>query len=160
MFWLCFGIFLLACMGAGATGGLFPPGPWYRDLDKPRWTPPNWVFPATWTTLYICMAFAGARAAVSPDNGVAMALWALQIAMNGLWTPVFFGLKRLRLGFIVLSGLWLSVALTMVALWQVDWIAGLLFVPYLIWVSIAGALNFSVMRRNPEVAANPPVQPR
>jgi len=82
------------------------------------------------------------------------------IALNGLWTPVFFGLKRLRLGFIVLSGLWLSVALTMVALWQVDWIAGLLFVPYLVWVSIAGALNFAVMRRNPEAAANPPVQPR
>jgi len=160
MFWLCFGIFLLACMGAGMTGGLFPPGPWYRDLDKPPWTPPNWAFPVTWTTLYICMAFAGARVAVSPDNSVAMALWSLQIALNGLWTPVFFGLKRLRLGFVVLSGLWLSVALTMVALWQVDWLAGALFIPYLIWVSIAGALNFSVMRRNPEVAANPPVQPR
>jgi tryptophan-rich sensory protein len=106
------------------------------------------------------MAFAGARVAVSPENGVAMALWALQIAFNGLWTPVFFGLKRLRLGMLVLTGLWLSVALTMVALWQVDWLAGLLFVPYLIWVTIAGALNFSVMRLNPEVAASPPVQPR
>ncbi len=160
MFWLCFGIFLLACMGAGSAGGLFPPGPWYRDLDKPRWTPPDWAFPVAWTTLYICMAFAGARVAISPDNSVAMALWSLQIALNGLWTPVFFGLKRLRLGFVVLSGLWLSVALTMVALWQVDWLAGALFIPYLIWVSIAGALNFSVMRRNPEVAANPPAQPR
>lgn len=160
MFWICFTIFLVACIGAGATGGLFPPGPWYRDLRKPRWTPPNWLFPVAWTTLYICIAFAGARAAVSPGNGVAMALWAMQIAFNGLWTPVFFGLKRLRLGMVVLSGLWVSVALTLVALWQVDWIAGLLFVPYLVWVTIAGALNFSVMRLNPEVAASPPVQPR
>lgn len=160
MFWLCFGIFLVACIGAGSTGGLFPPGPWYRDLRKPSWTPPNWAFPVVWMTLYVCMAFAGARVAVSPDNGVAMALWALQIAMNGLWTPVFFGLKRLRLGMVVLGALWFSVALTMIALWQVDWLSGVLFIPYLIWVTIAGALNFSVMRLNPEVAANPPVQPR
>lgn len=157
MFWLCFGIFLVACIGAGSTGSLFSPGPWYRALTKPSWTPPDWAFPVVWTSLYVCMAFAGARVAVRPDNGVAMALWALQIAMNGLWTPVFFGLRRLRLGLVVLIGLWLSVALTMVALWQVDWLSGLLFLPYLVWVSIAGALNFSVMRLNPEVAANPPV---
>ena len=150
MIWLCFGIFLVACLSAGATGGLFPPGPWYDRLKKPSWTPPNWVFPVAWTTLYVCMAAAGARAAVSPDNSVAMALWALQIALNGLWTPVFFGLKKLRLGLIVLIGLWVSVFFGMIALWQVDWIAGLLFVPYLAWVSIAGALNYSVLRLNPE----------
>ncbi len=88
--------------------------------------------------------------AVRPDNGVAMALWALQIALNGLWTPVFFGLRRIRTGLVVLSFLWLSVAACLVALWQVDWLAGLLFVPYLAWVSTAGALNFSVMRLNPD----------
>jgi tryptophan-rich sensory protein len=98
------------------------------------------------------MAAAGARVAVSPDNGIAMAFWALQIALNGLWTPVFFGLKKMRLGLIVLSGLWLSVAASVVALWQVDTIAGLLFLPYLAWVSVAGALNASVLRLNPEEA--------
>lgn len=152
-FWLCFGIFLVACLSAGSTGGLFPPGKWYENLDKPPWTPPNWLFPVAWTTLYLLMAAAGARVAVSDGNAVAMALWSLQIALNGLWTPVFFGLRRLKLGFIVLSGLWLSVAATLWALWQVDWIAGLMFVPYLIWVSVAGALNFSVWRRNPNAGA-------
>lgn len=152
MFWIVFFIFLAACLAAGSTGGLFSPGPWYRDLSKPSWTPPDWVFPVTWTTLYLCMSAAGARVALSPDNAVAMALWSLQIALNGLWTPVFFGLKRIRLGMIVLIALWLSVAATLVALWQVDWLAGLLFVPYLVWVSIAGALNASVWRLNPEVA--------
>jgi len=150
MFWILFLIFLGACFAAGSTGGLFPPGEWYRKLNKPSWTPPDWVFPVTWTTLYICMATAGARAALVPDNGIAMALWSLQIALNGLWTPVFFGLKRLKLGLIVLSALWLSVAATMLALWQVDWIAGALFIPYLVWVSIAGALNASVLQRNPD----------
>ena len=152
MFWLLFGIFLLACFAAGATGGLFPPGPWYRNLNKPSWTPPDWLFPVAWTVLYLCMAAAGARAALSPDNAVAMALWSLQIALNGLWTPVFFGFKRIKLGMIVLSALWVSVAATIVALLQVDLIAGLLFVPYLVWVTVAGALNLSVWRLNPDEA--------
>lgn len=151
MSWLVFGILLLACLSAGATGGLFPPGAWYQNLEKPDWTPPNWLFPVAWTTLYLCIAAAGARASIRPDNGVAMALWALQIALNGLWTPVFFGLKKIRLGLVVLAGLWLSVFCGMIALWQVDWLAGLLFMPYLAWVSVAGALNLSVMRLNPEV---------
>ena len=152
MIWICFGIFLAACFAAGSTGGLFPPGKWYEGLAKPSWTPPNWLFPVAWTTLYLCMAGAGARVAVSPDNALPMALWSLQIALNGLWTPVFFGLRRMKLGLLVLIALWLSVAATLVALWQVDWIAGLLFVPYLVWVSVAGALNFSVIRLNPQEA--------
>lgn len=152
MFWLLFSIFLAACVAAGSTGGLFSPGPWYRNLNKPSWTPPDWVFPVVWSTLYLCMASAGARVAMLPENGIAMAFWALQVALNGLWTPVFFGLKRIRLGMVVLSALWLSVLATTWALWTVDWIAGVLFIPYLIWVTIAGALNASVWRLNPDEA--------
>lgn len=81
-----------------------------------------------------------------------MAFWALQVALNSLWTPVFFGLKKIKLGMVVLTALWLSVAATMVALWQVDMVSGMLFIPYLIWVSIAGALNASVWRLNPDEA--------
>jgi len=153
MFWLLFCIFLAACFTAGMTGGLFPPGEWYRRLNKPAWTPPDWVFPAAWFTLYACMAVAGARAALQPGNGIAMAFWSLQIAFNGLWTPVFFGLRNIRLGMAVVVGLWLSVLCALVALWQIDWIAGLLFVPYLIWVSIAASLNAAVWRLNPDEAA-------
>lgn len=156
MIWLCFFVFLAACFAAGSTGGLFSPGPWYQQLRKPDWTPPNWVFPVAWTSLYICISAAGARVAVSPDNGIAMALWSLQIALNTLWTPVFFGLKRLRLGLVVLAGLWLSVAASVLALWSVDWIAGLLFLPYLAWVSVAGALNLAVVRLNPQEPAQAP----
>ena len=156
MIWICFAVFLAACFAAGSTGGLFPPGDWYARLRKPWFTPPDWLFPVAWSTLYVCIAAAGARVAVSPDNALAMALWGLQIALNGLWTPVFFGLRRMKLGLVVLSALWLSVAATMAALWQVDWIAGLLFAPYLCWVSVAGALNLSVIRLNPEEAAHAP----
>lgn len=149
MIWLLFGIFLAACFAAGATGGLFPPGPWYRALNKPSWTPPDWLFPVAWTTLYICMAAAAARVAMLPGNGLAMALWALQIALNTLWTPVFFGLQKIRMGLGVLALLWIAVAACMLALFQLDLIAGLLFLPYLAWVSTAAALNFSVMKLNP-----------
>ncbi|MEL7081685.1 MAG: TspO/MBR family protein, partial [Pseudomonadota bacterium] len=84
---------------------------------------------------------------------LAMALWALQIAFNGLWTPVFFGLQNIRLGMAVIAILWLSVAACMVALWRLDTIAGLFFVPYLAWVTTAAALNWGVWRLNPEAAA-------
>lgn len=160
MFWILFCIFLLACFAAGATGGLFPPGSWYRALKKPRWTPPDWAFPVTWTLLYLCMSAAGARAAMAPDGTLALALWSLQIALNGLWTPVFFGLKRIRLGLLVLVALWLSVAATLYALWQIDFVSGLLFVPYLLWVTVAGALNLSVWRLNPDEARKPALDSR
>ena len=150
MFWLLFFIFFAACLGAGVTGGLFPPGSWYRSLNKPVWTPPDWVFPVTWMVLYVCMAAAGARAASLPDGGLALAFWSMQIAFNGLWTPVFFGLKRIRLGMAIVGVLWFSVLCTLIALWQVDQIAGLLFVPYLVWVTIASALNAEIWRLNPK----------
>jgi tryptophan-rich sensory protein len=147
--WLYFGIFLCACAAAGTTGGLFQPGEWYKSLNKPNWTPPDWLFPVAWTTLYLCIAGAGARVAGLEGSGLALALWSLQIALNTLWTPVFFGLKKIRAGMGVLVALWLAVASCMVALWMQDWIAGALFLPYLAWVTTAGALNFSVMRLNP-----------
>jgi tryptophan-rich sensory protein len=159
MFWLLFCIFLAACLGAGMTGGLFSPGPWYRALSKPVWTPPDWVFPVVWLALYVCIATAGARAAMADNNGIAMGFWAMQIAFNGLWTPVFFGLKNIRLGMAIIVVLWLSVFGAMLALWQVDTLSGMLFVPYLVWVTIAAALNASVWNLNREEAAKGTLQP-
>ena len=152
MIWLYFAILLAACFAAGTTGAIFPPGDWYRSLNKPPWTPPDWLFPVAWTTLYLCMAGAGARVAVMDGSGLALSLWALQIALNTLWTPVFFGLRRIRAGLAVLVALWLSVAACMVALFSLDMIAGLLFLPYLGWVTVAGLLNYAVLRLNPDAA--------
>ncbi len=151
MDWFVFSIFFTACAAAATTGALFQPGDWYDNLDKPSWTPPNWVFPLTWTILYVLMAYAGVRVAVLDNNAVPVAFWALQIAVNTLWTPMFFGLRRLRVGFYTIVLLWVAVAGFMISAYQIDAIAGLLFVPYLIWVTIASALNFSVWRRNPDV---------
>ncbi len=159
MFWLLFCVFFAACLAAGVTGGLFAPGSWYRALNKPWFTPPDWVFPVTWMVLYVCMSIAGARIAMLAGNGIAMAFWAFQISLNGLWTPVFFGLKNIRLGMAVVSFLWLAVLSAMLSMWQLDWLAGLLFVPYLLWVTIAAALNAGVWWLNPDVARHPPPAP-
>jgi tryptophan-rich sensory protein len=147
-----FATFLVAAGAAATTGAMFDPGNWYNRLDKPVWTPPGWAFPLVWSILYISMAIAAMRVAQLPGSGQALAFWAAQIAFNTLWTPVFFGLHRMRAAMVVMAGLWLTVAATTLAFWQHDLIAGLLFAPYLLWVTIAGALNFSVLRRNPEYA--------
>ena len=149
---LLFLIFLAACFGAGTTGAVFPPGAWYETLKKPSWVPPNWAFPVAWTTLYLLMSFAGARVAGAEGSGYAMAFWALQIALNTLWTPVFFGLRRLRQAIPIMALLWLAVLGCLITHWSVDTLAGLAFVPYLAWVTVAGALNISVARLNPDVA--------
>ena len=149
---LLFVIFLAATFAAGATGAMFPTGAWYKSLAKPSWTPPNWVFPVMWTSIYLLISFAGARVAGQEGSAYAMAFWAAQIAFNALWTPIFFGLRRLWGALPVMAGLWVSVLGATVTHWQVDWVAGLAFVPYLVWVTIAGFLNLSVARLNPGVA--------
>ncbi|WOI56109.1 tryptophan-rich sensory protein TspO [Palleronia sp. LCG004] len=148
MDWTLFFIFLAACGGAAATGVMFSPGQWYDALEKPAWTPPNWVFPVTWTVLYLFIANAGARIASEPANAYAMGFFAVQIAFNTLWTPVFFGLHKMKAALVVIAILWVAVFATTVSFWDLDFIAGILFVPYLIWVSIAAALNFEVWRLN------------
>ena len=153
--WIVFTVFIGACCAAAATGSMFPPGKWYDALQKPSWNPPNWVFPVVWSILYIVIAVAATRVAGLAGSALAMAFWALQIALNTLWSPVFFGLRRLRSGLVIIVFLWLAVCGAMITSWQLDPIAGMLLVPYLIWVSIAAALNASVLRLNPNAEPRP-----
>lgn len=151
-----FAIFFAACCAAAVTGAVFQPGSWYKTLDKPSWTPPDWVFPVAWSTIYLLISFAGARVAVLDDNAYALAFWASQAAFSTLWTPLFFGLRRLKGALLVMVPLWLSVLGCTWANFQLDLLAGLAFLPYLVWVSVAAALNASVWRLNPGVE---PIKP-
>ena len=153
MDWSLFAIFFLACCGAAATGAMFPPGDWYRRLDKPVWTPPDWVFPIAWTALYLGLAVAGARVAPLEASAHAMAFWAMQISFNALWTPVFFGLRRLGAAMVVLAVLWVAVAGLLLTLWPLDRLSFWIVSPYIVWVSYAGALNLDIWRRNRGTAA-------
>lgn len=147
MDWSLFIIFLGACCAAAATGSMFPPGEWYRALPKPSWTPPDWLFPVAWSVLYLSLAFVAARAAPLPGAEHVMAFWALQIALNTLWTPVFFGLRRLGAALVVIVCLWVAVIGLLLSLWPVDRLAFWAVSPYLVWVSYAGALNASIFLR-------------
>ena len=150
---MVFVIFLVATAAAAATGVVFKPGAWYDGLIKPSFTPPNWVFPVAWTSIYVLAAWAGARLSVQPGNATAMALWAAQIALNTLWTPIFFGAHRMAMAMGIMVALWLVVAaLTVVAL-SLDPIAGVMLLPYLAWLCVAAALNWRIWRDNPGAEA-------
>ena len=146
-----FAIFLLACGAAAATGAVFTPGAWYQRLNKPWFTPPNWVFPVVWTSIYLLISFAGARLAVLDDNQYAMAFWAAQAALSTLWTPLFFGLRRIKGALFAMAPLWISVLGCAISAFALDFWAGLAFVPYVIWVTVAAALNVEMWRLNPDV---------
>lgn len=147
--------FFAAAAAAASTGGLFPTGDWYKALRKPVWVPPNWAFPIVWTSLYILMSWAAMRVGVSGAAGewiaLALGLWAVQIAFNAIWTPVFFGLRRMRTALGIMAGLWSAVLATAVVFYLIDPVAGLMMAPYVLWVSIAFALNGAMVRLNPEV---------
>nr|WP_111301955.1 TspO/MBR family protein [Paracoccus saliphilus] len=142
-------IFILASAAAAATGVIFRPGAWYDGLRKPGFTPPKWAFPVAWSAIYLLSALAATRVALLPGAGLALALWAAQIALNTLWTPVFFGARQIALGMVVITTLLVTVASMTVTFWQLDGLAGLMLLPYLGWLCVAAALNWRIWRDNP-----------
>ncbi len=145
---MTFLIFLIACGAAASTGIIFKPGQWYEELKKPSFTPPKWLFPVAWTIIYLLLAWAGYRLSLMPGSQVVLALWAAQIALNTLWTPVFFGAHQIFAGMVIISLLWLVVAVMVVLALRLDLVTGLILFPYFIWLCVAGALNFSILRNN------------
>ena len=124
---------------------------WYSAADKPPWTPPNWLFGPVWTVLYTAMAVAawlvwrrwgwhGARAA--------LILYGAQLALNAIWTPLFFGAEQLWLGLAVITALDVVLAATVVAFFRKSKPAGWLLVPYLAWCLYATSLNAGVAALN------------
>ncbi|MFN3276272.1 MAG: tryptophan-rich sensory protein TspO [Paracoccus sp. (in: a-proteobacteria)] len=148
-------IFLLGCAAAATTGIVFRPGAWYVALRKPSFTPPNWAFPVAWSVIYLLSALAASRVALLPGAGLALALWAAQIALNTLWTPLFFGAHRMALAMGVMVILTVVVAAMLVAFWRLDWLAGAMLLPYLGWLGVACGLNWRVWRDNPGAGADP-----
>lgn len=147
---MTFLIFLIACGAAASTGVIFKLGSWYEGLNKPGFTPPNWAFPVAWTIIYLLLAWAGYRLSLIPGSQTVLALWAAQIALNTLWTPVFFGAHQVLAAMVILLVLWLVVAVMVFMALRLDVITGLILFPYLAWLCVAAALNFSILRNNRE----------
>lgn len=131
---------------ASITGGVFRPGQWYKDLAKPSWTPPDWLFPLAWGLLYVAMAYAAWRIWDLAGFGPALIIWGVQLVLNAGWSAVFFGMRKPGLALAELCALWLAVAANIYAFVQIDEIAAWLLAPYIIWVSFAAVLNLEIVR--------------
>jgi len=146
---------ILIVFFSGAVGSLatFPEiTTWYAALAKPAWTPPNEWFGPIWTTLYILIGIAlflvWRQGWDRRDVRFAIGIFAVQLVLNILWSLVFFGLHSILGGFIIIFLLWIAILANMVAFYVLSKPAGLLLVPYIIWVSIASYLNYSVILLN------------
>lgn len=147
---ISFAVIVALVLAAASTGALFKPGPWYAGLRKPGWTPPNWAFPVVWSVLYIAIAWSAWIMVRAEGWSVFMMVWVAQLAINASWSWLFFGKRRMDLAFGNVCVLWLSIALLIALAWPVSSLASLLLVPYLVWVTIAAALNKTVWSMNPE----------
>jgi len=124
---------------------------WYATLNKPSFNPPNWLFGPVWTVLYTAMAIAAWRVWRSrrwTNTGLAFGLYASQMVLNFAWSLIFFGMHQVGLALLDIAALIVLVAATTLAFWRRDAVAGALLAPYLIWVSFAALLNFSILRLN------------
>jgi tryptophan-rich sensory protein len=127
---------------------------WYAGLEKPGFTPPNWVFAPVWTSLYLLMALAAWRLlrlppGARPGRGAALALFYAQLALNVAWSWMFFAAQSPFLGLVNIVPQWFVILAAIAAAWRVDRIAGVALLPLLVWVGYAAALNFEVWRLNP-----------
>ncbi len=142
---------LLLSFSAAALGGLFMPGEWYAGLKKPVWNPPNWIFGPVWTSLYTTMAVAAWlvwKRGGFASRRVALSLFLLQLLFNAIWSPLFFGMQNPALAFVDIVLLWLALLATVAAFWKARPVAGVLLAPYLLWVTFAGTLNFTLWQLN------------
>jgi tryptophan-rich sensory protein len=144
-------LFVVGCELVGIAGALTTAtgeGSWYQALAKPPFNPPGWVFGPVWTVLYALMGLAAFRVwragTERRDVRVALGLFAAQLVLNGIWTPVFFGAESIVGGAVVIVALLVLLAFTVRAFFGVARAAGWLLVPYLLWVAFAAALNLSI----------------
>lgn len=146
-------ISLLICFAASAVGSVFttPAIPtWYAELSKPSFSPPNWLFGPVWTLLYSLMAISFFLVWEKIENfrkdPFPLGIFLTQLALNSLWSVLFFGLKNPFYAFIDIIVLWVAILLTIITFSKISKKAGLLLIPYLLWVSFATILNFSIFQ--------------
>jgi len=148
--WLVLGGFLLASFSAAAIGGFATAESvrtWYPLLNKPSWNPPAWVFGPAWTLLYTLMSIAAWRVWQKRDQPAAttaLGLFFAQLGLNAFWSVLFFGLQKPSWALLEIVALWLLLAAVQRAFWRIDRIAGILWMPYLAWVTFATTLNAAI----------------
>lgn len=137
----------------GGFGGLMTPiGAWYRDLKKPSWQPPDWLFGPAWTVILGLAAWSAVIAWHAAPDAAARQSVVILFGVNALchaaWSPLFFKLRRPDLALIEVVFLWASLVALVAGLWPISRTASLMIVPYLLWVSFAAFLNREIVRLN------------
>jgi benzodiazapine receptor len=142
---------VILTFGVAVFASQFEPGDWYAHIAKPAWTPPGWLFGPVWGLLYLSMSVSAwlvwrqrSVAAVT----LPLAFYLTQLALNGIWSWLFFGRQWIGLALIDLVVLVILVAITAAMFLRVRRTAGYVLLPYLLWVSFAAALNFQIWRMN------------
>lgn len=152
---LKYALAILICLLAGGLGTIFTVSAiptWYASLHKPFFSPPNYLFGPIWTLLYMLM---GISVAIIWQKGLknkkiinAIYLFIVQLGLNAIWSPVFFGAKNLLFALLIIVFMWIYILKTILAFRKIDKTASYLLYPYLAWVSFASILNFSVWLLN------------
>lgn len=144
---------LIICCGVvlavGFAGALFTnSSDWYQTLEKPAFTPPDWVFAPVWTALYlltgVSVFLVWRKGLANAAGRIAIAAFILQLVFNALWMPIFFGVKQPLIAFGDIVLLWLATAATIISFQNVSRPAAILLVPYMAWVSFAAVLNAAI----------------
>lgn len=146
--WLSLLPFIAAVFAVALSGAVFMPGDWYRSLDKPSWTPPDWLFAPAWTILYLLIAIAGWLVWESAGMGPALMAWILNLAFNGAWSWLMFGRRQIAAALLDAIAMLVTIVAFMILAWSSSETATWLFAPYLAWVAFATALNTSILLRN------------
>ena len=152
--WAALAVLLAMCFGvafAGSQATTTGVGTWYAKLAKPTWNPPGWVFGPVWTVLYAMMALAAWLVWLRRDRrpvSAAMALFVVQLALNGAWSWVFFHFHRVDLALVNIALLLVMIAATLGAFRKVRPAAAVLLIPYLLWVLFATCLNGAIWSLN------------
>lgn len=148
--WLGLAGFGLAALVTAAIGGLGVAGTpqEYGGLARPEWAPPSWLFGPVWTVLYVLIAISGWLVWRRVGWGPALAAYVVQLVLNALWTPLFFGFGRYGLALVDIGLMWLAIGATVILFWRVSRPAAALLLPYWAWVTFATALNAAIWHLN------------
>ncbi len=147
---------LIVCQLAGVIGSIFTASSvetWYFAISKPSFTPPDWLFAPVWIFLFLLMGLSlflvwSHPSAVPKHRRRALIIFGAQLALNAFWSIAFFGLKSPLFGFIVIVILWIMISMTIIRFLKISSLAGWLLIPYILWVSFAGVLNFAIFLLN------------
>jgi len=150
-----FALCLLISLSAGAIGGLFTKesvGTWYKTINKPTFTPPDWLFSPVWISLFILMGMASylvwRRRKMVSGYAWAVVIYYLQLVLNIMWSFLFFYQRQIGAAVIEIGVLLVTIIVNAFIFYRVSKVAGLLYIPYIIWVGFASYLTYSIFILN------------